>query len=59
MKDKLQKICMCECHNVGSTVMHYIPCCDLCYKRYIVDGEVDNKMLSELYKKPKKRKKRG
>lgn len=37
--------CSCACHKVGLHVRHCIPCCNVCYKKYIVDGKLDEVML--------------
>ena len=34
-------ICECMCHNEGMEMLHCMPCCDLTYEKYIVDGKVD------------------
>lgn len=33
--------CACQCHHEGLSVMHCVPCCNLTYDKYIVDGKVD------------------
>ena len=42
------EVCKCECHKLGITCMHFMPCCNLCYKKYInKDGNINK----EFYKK--------
>jgi len=34
--------CECDCHKDGEDTLHFMECCDVCYKKYInVDGTVD------------------
>lgn len=41
----LDGLCLCPCHEVGTSCMHAIQCCHLCYEKYIVDGKVDFNLL--------------
>ena len=39
------------CHDVNCSVTHFMDCCDLTYRNYIVDGKIDIDMyISEFYK---------
>jgi len=29
------KICRCSCHREDSHIIHFMPCCDLCYYPYL------------------------
>lgn len=36
------RVCGCSCHQDGQQVIHCMPCCDLCYDKFIYeDGSVD------------------
>ena len=54
MYEEDRKICMCDCHVVGCSIIHFDSCCKLCYKKYIIDGEVDNKLYKQALKEIKK-----
>lgn len=35
-------ICMCRCHRKGSHIMHFLPCCQHTYEKYLTEnGEFD------------------
>lgn len=41
--------CICGCHGDDGGMMHFGPCCDLTYQRYIwSDGSVDYDRLREI-----------
>lgn len=44
-------VCTCMCHNEGMEVLHCMPCCDLTYEKYMVDGKVDIVKWTELKQK--------
>lgn len=42
MELKETEICECMCHIEGKSIMHCMPCCDLCEMKYIgEDGQID------------------
>ncbi len=41
---ELEKPCMCECHEKGKDIIHFVECCKLCYEKYIVDGKLNKNM---------------
>ncbi len=42
----LNDVCHCECHNEELSVMHCVPCCDLCYAKYLTK---DGKLQADKY----------
>ena len=50
-------ICHCDCHEVGQTILHFMPCCNLCGASYLKNGQVDHGLLHEI-KNPRKKGKR-
>ena len=41
--------CFCGCHADGFDLIHCIPCCQLCYKKYIdMNGDLDVSRLKVL-----------
>jgi hypothetical protein len=48
---RIGPLCECECHELGKNVMHFMECCQFCYEKYIVDGDVDYEKLYTLASK--------
>jgi hypothetical protein len=44
-----EKTCECECHHVDKNILHFMPCCDVTGKSYIVNGEINNNLLAKAY----------
>ena len=48
MEDDI-KICRCECHREGRTVMHFAACCRHTYEKYLTkDGEIIPQKVHEV-----------
>lgn len=46
MKSKeLEKLCDCECHIKGRSIMHFMECCDNCYVPYLKYDENGNVVI--------------
>ena len=49
IKWKDQNICDCICHREGTSIMHMMACCNLCYDTYLTEeGEVIPEKLEPL-----------
>lgn len=56
-----EKICTCDCHKEGVDILHFMPCCQLTYQKYIEkDGSINHGKLFRILnpEQPKKRKHR-
>jgi len=42
-----EEICTCECHQIGTCIIHCFPCCELCYEKYIADGKIDMNLYQQ------------
>lgn len=41
-----KELCMCPCHTINKSLLHFTDCCDKCYKKYIDEkGEI---MINEF-----------
>ena len=53
MRKLLHPKCLCECHQIGSSIMHDFPCCNYCYEKYIdKDGDVDLSLYNDCIRDP-------
>lgn len=47
-------ICRCSCYEIGSNVLHFFPCCNLCYAKYIeANGDINMELYEAAVKKLK------
>jgi hypothetical protein len=47
---KKYKVCSCVCHHNDKQARHATPCCDLTYKTYIYNGEIDVDVWGSIIK---------
>ncbi|BAU40067.1 hypothetical protein [Ralstonia phage RSP15] len=42
------EVCNCNCHIKGEIIKHILPCCDLCYKKYLnEDKSLDKEAMAD------------
>lgn len=50
--EKLNGLCDCSCHTIGTRVMHFMACCNLTYQKYLnsdryIEGDLVNELLNK------------